>query len=197
MANYIDKEEFLNDIRAYKARKKLNPDEPISAYSANAIMMIANKLANRPNFIGYSYKQDMVSDGIYTCLKYFDKFDPDHTKFNPFGYFSQINFFAFLQRIAKEKKQTAIKGKILAKVPFDMFDVQDQDMDEDFKNSFTEFLQEHNHVELAPKKKKDKPKNIIEACFDGTDSDGDDISNMEVILSIMNDVDYDEEEVDE
>lgn len=187
MANYLDKTEFLNDIRAYKARKKLNPDEQISDYSANAIMQIANKLANRPNFIGYSYRQDMVSDAIYVCLKYFDKFDPDHAKYNPFGYFSQICWFAFLQRLAKEKKQTAIRGKILAQIPFNTFDVQDQDLDEDFKNSFTEFLQEHNHVELAPKMKNPKAKNVIEECFDGTETDVDDGPNIEVILSLAGD----------
>ena len=192
MANYLDKAEFLNNIREYKARKKLNPEEPISEYCANAIMMIANKLANRPNFIGYSYRSDMVSDGIYTCLKYFDKFDPDHAKFNPFGYFSQICWFAFLQRIAKEAKQTAIKGKILSMVPFGTFDVQDQDLDEDFKNSFTEFLQEHNHVELAPKSKKVKAMSVIEECFDGSEINVDDGPNIEMILSLASEDDDEE-----
>lgn len=191
MANYLNKTEFLNDIIAYKARKKLNPEEPISNYSANAIMQISNRLANRPNFIGYSYRSDMVSDGIFVCLKYFDKFDPTHAKLNPFGYFSQICWFAFLQRMAKEKKQVAIKGKILAMVPFDTFDVMEHDLDEEFKNSFTEFLQEHNHVELAPKMKKIKPKNVIENCFDGTEMDVDDGPNLEIILSLSVEEDID------
>lgn len=154
MSNYLDKEEFLRDIKAYKERKKHNPDEQISNYSANAIMMIATKLANRPNFSGYSYKQDMISDAIYTCLRYYDKFDPDHPKQNAFGYFTRIAWFSFLQRLTKEKKQVAIKSKILAQLPFDTFDVQDQDLDEDFKNSFTEFLQEHNYEVSLPVPKK-------------------------------------------
>lgn len=183
MANYCDKVTFLTDIRAYKERKKINPDEPISDYSARAIMMIAEKMANRPNFIGYSYRQDMISDAIYVCLKYFDKFDPTHIKFNPFGYFSQIVFFSFLQRIAKEKKQTSIKAKILAMTPFDLFDVQDQDVDEDFRNSFTEFLQEHNHVDIEPKKKAKKKKSMFEECLtdDMITVDGPEI---EVILAL-------------
>lgn len=189
MGNYVDKETFLADIKAYQIRKKDNPDEQIPNYSAMAINDIANKLANRPNFIGYSYRADMISDGIYVCLKYFDRYDPSHTKNNPFGYFSQICWFAFLQRIAKEKKQTAIKRKILAQVPFDLFDVQDQDMDEDFKNSFTEFLQEHNHAELAPKPKKTKSKNLIEECFDGSELEIDDGPNIEVILSLSKEED--------
>jgi len=172
MANYLDKNEFLSDIIAYKARKELNPDEQITDYSAKAIMMIAERLANRPNFSGYSYKQDMVSDAIYICLRYFDRFDPHHPTKNPFGYFSRIAWFAFLQRLAKEKKQVAIKGKILAMVPFDTFDVQDQDLDEGFKNSFTEFLQEHNHTEIDIKPvKKSKATSIMDDCLDDCASD--------------------------
>lgn len=143
--NYVDKATFLHDIREYHIRKSSNPDEPIPNYSANAILQIANKMANRPNFIGYSYRQDMVSDGVYVCLKYFDKFNPDLQTYNPFGYFSRCIWFAFLQRLAKEKKQTTIKSKILASAAFESFALQHIDSDEDFKNSFTEFLQDNNH----------------------------------------------------
>ena len=141
---YCDKVIFLNDIKEYQKRKAINPDEQIPDYSALSIMQIANKLAHRPNFIGYSYRDDMVSDAMYTCLKYFDRFDPSHVKNNPFGYFSQICWFAFLQRIAKEKRQSEIRKNILAKSVFETFSIQDIDADEDFKNSFTEFLQDHN-----------------------------------------------------
>ena len=154
MAFYVDKVEFINDIKEYHKRKKDNPNEPIPDYSAKAILQIANKIANRPNFIGYSYRGDMVSDGVYVCLKYFDKFDPDLATQNPFGYFSQVIWYAFLQRIAKEKKQTMIKSKILASAAFESFALQHMDTDEDFKNSFTEFLQENNYSmdtgEIAP-----------------------------------------------
>ena len=185
MANYVDKHTFLANIAAYKERKKINPEEQIPEYSCRAIMQMVERIASRPNFAGYSYRQDMVSDAIYVCLKYFDRYDVNHPQKNPFGYFSKIIWFAFLQRIAKEKKQTMIKSKILAQVPFDLFSIQDQDMDEDFKNSFTTFLQEHNHVELAPKSKKTKPKNIIEECMDDIEFD----PAIEVILSLSSDVD--------
>lgn len=145
MAMYCNKEEFLADIIAYHKRKETNPDEPIPEYSTKAIMQIATKLANRPNFIGYSYKDDMISDGIYVCLKYFDKFDVTHGKFNPFGYFSQTCWFAFLQRIAKEKRQSEIRRAILSKSVFETFSTQDVDNDEEFVNSFTTFLQDHNY----------------------------------------------------
>lgn len=191
MANYVDKDEFLADISAYQARKLINPDEQIPSYSAIAIKKMAEKIGNRPNFIGYSYKDDMVSDGIYVCLKYFDKFNPAKSQ-NPFGYFSQCIWFAFLQRIAKEKKQTAIRSKILASSAFDMFEVQDQDLDADFHNSYTTFLQEHNHSDFElpkPKKKKvsTKARNIMEIVGDVIEDDemtGEEIEAMEIALDL-------------
>lgn len=180
MANYCDKVTFLEDIKAYRERKKTNPDEPIPDYSAKSIMLISEKLANRPNFIGYSYRSDMISDGIYTCLKYFDSFDPNHSAANPFGYFSQICYFAFLQRLAKEKKQSSIKSKIIAQMPFDLFDVQDQDVDEDFRNSYTQFLQEHNTEEPSIKVK--KPRKSKKKDLD--DEEIKDKGTLEVILSM-------------
>jgi DNA-directed RNA polymerase specialized sigma24 family protein len=170
MANYVDKTEFLTDIGDYQLRKLSNPDEQIPEFSAICIKKMAEKIGNRPNFIGYSYKDDMVSDGIYVCLKYFDKFNPEKSS-NPFGYFSQCIWFAFLQRIAKEKRQTAIRSKILSSAAFEVFNVQGHDEDSEFQNSYTTFLQEHNHVETEViKVKKDKTKakgrNIMEIVED-------------------------------
>jgi hypothetical protein len=52
----------------------------------------------------------MIGDGIENCLMYFDNFNPEKSK-NPFAYFTQIIWYAFLRRIDKEKKQTYIKYK--------------------------------------------------------------------------------------
>lgn len=190
--NYVDKDEFLADIAEYQARKALNIDEQIPHYSAVCIKKMAEKIGNRPNFIGYSYKDDMVSDGIYICLKYFDKFNPAKSS-NPFGYFSQCIWFAFLQRIAKEKKQTAIRSKILASAAFEVFNVQGHDEDSDFQNSYTTFLQEHNHVE-TPKVKKDatkvkvKGRNIMEIVGDAIIDDDltpDQIEALEQLKTVI------------
>jgi len=60
------------------------------------------------------YKDDMVCDGIENCIQYIDNFDPAKSK-NPFAYFTQIVYFAFLRRIAKEKRQMEIRDKIIEK----------------------------------------------------------------------------------
>ena len=49
---------------------------------------------------------------VENCIQYIDNFDPEKSK-NPFAYFTQIIYYAFLRRIQKEKKQLEIKGKIL------------------------------------------------------------------------------------
>ena len=54
----------------------------------------------------------MICDGIENCLQYIDNFDPERSS-NPFAYFTQIIYYAFLRRIQKEKKQLEIKQKLL------------------------------------------------------------------------------------
>jgi len=64
------------------------------------------------------FKDDMICDGIENCLQYIDNFDPQKSS-NPFAYFTQIIYFAFLRRIQREKKQLDIKTRILEKSGFD------------------------------------------------------------------------------
>ena len=62
--------------------------------------------------MNYPFREDMICDGIENCLQYIDNFDPEKSS-NPFAYFTQIIYYAFLRRIQKEKKQLEIKQKIL------------------------------------------------------------------------------------
>ena len=73
-------------------------------------MKIATHLSYKPNFINYTFREEMVADGVENCLQYIDNFNPDKSK-NPFAYFTQIIYFAFLRRIQKEKKYLYIKYK--------------------------------------------------------------------------------------
>ena len=114
--HYVSNKDFL---AAIVERKKLiaeaeasgeNPPQ-ISNYLGECILKIANHLSYRPNFINYTYREEMISDGIENCLQYIDRFDPEVSK-NPFSYFTQIIYFAFVRRITKEKKQQSIKEKL-------------------------------------------------------------------------------------
>lgn len=115
--HYIDNKTLLNTLIQYKkevkaSKKKGLPRPRIPNYIGECFFMIANRLSTKPNFINYTYRDDMVSDGIENCIVYIDNFDPEKSS-NPFAYFTQIIYFAFLRRIYKEKKQLYIKHKSL------------------------------------------------------------------------------------
>jgi hypothetical protein len=113
--HYINNEDFLKALVEYKescilAKKKELPKPEIPNYIGECFMKIAEGLSHKPNFINYTYRDEMMSDGIENCLMYFDNFDPSKSK-NPFAYFTQIIYYAFLRRIQKEKKQMYVKYK--------------------------------------------------------------------------------------
>lgn len=113
--NYINNKTLYSAMIHYKAELKeaerLEKTKPIVPnYIGQSIMLICNNLAKKPNFSGYTYKEEMISDGVIDCISAVDNFNPDKTN-NPFAYFTQIAWNAFLRRIQKEKKQTYIKHK--------------------------------------------------------------------------------------
>jgi len=79
----------------------------------------------RPNFSNYIYRQDMVMDAVENCVIYCHRFDPEKSK-NPFSYFTQVCWYAFIRRIGKEKRQIEICDKIISKSGFEEFFVGDQ-----------------------------------------------------------------------
>jgi DNA-directed RNA polymerase specialized sigma24 family protein len=113
--NYVNNKDLLEAIIVYKKQCKEAEDsgdeQPrVPNYIGECIYQIATRLATKPNFSGYSYKDDMISDGIENCLQYMHNFDPEKSS-NPFAYFTQIIWYAFLRRIQKEKKQMYIRFK--------------------------------------------------------------------------------------
>ena len=130
--HYVNNKEFLAALEVYIAqvnRAKLNDKEPpqIPRYIGECFLKIANHLSYKPNFVNYMFKDDMICDGIANSVRYIHNFNPEKSK-NPFAYFTQIIYYAFLRRISQEKKQLEIKNKILEKSNFDeVFDSNDLD----------------------------------------------------------------------
>ena len=115
--HYVDNKEFLRAMIEFKGKCKVAKDNeedqpPVSNYIGECFLKIATHLSYRPNFINYTYRDDMISDGIENCLQYVSNFNPEKSN-NPFAYFTQIIYYAFLRRIAKEKKQTHVRNKII------------------------------------------------------------------------------------
>ena len=113
--NYVNNAKLYQEMIEYKrqveeAKELSKPKPQVSNYIGECILLIANRLSMKPNFMNYSYREEMICDGIENCLMYIDNFNPNKTD-NPFAYFTQIIYFAFIRRIGKEKKQMYIKHK--------------------------------------------------------------------------------------
>lgn len=108
--HYVNNKDFYEAIVVYKNKFAENPNTKIPDYVGQCILAICNKLSTKPNFIGYSFRDEMVADGIENCIASVNGFNPEKSS-NPFAYFTQIAWNAFIRRISKEKKQQYIKHK--------------------------------------------------------------------------------------
>ena len=129
--HYIDNKEFHEAMIEWKelckeAEEAGEEKPPVTNYIGECFLKIANGLSYRPNFINYTYRSEMVSDGIENCLQYIHNFDPEKSK-NPFAYFTQIIYYAFLRRIQKEKKQAHIKNKMIEKQQYETYTTNEGD----------------------------------------------------------------------
>ena len=79
--HYVDNAKFLEAMveykRDYNLAVKNNKELPaVSEYLGSVFLKIAQRLSFRPNFINYTFRDDMIADGIENCLQYIDNFDP-------------------------------------------------------------------------------------------------------------------------
>lgn len=164
--NYVNNAEFYQAMVDYKqacrdAEESGDELPRIPNYIGECIYEIANRLSYKPNFINYSYRDDMISDGIENAVMCVRNFDPDKSK-NPFAYFTQVIYFAFIRRIQKEKKQLYVKHKVVENsvmtgTAFNSSDHSDVgganyiDLNNDYMNNFVE-----NYEASMEKKKKVK-----------------------------------------
>ena len=154
--HYVDNAKFLQAMKDWKEQCKdaeeAGDETPrISDYIGECFLKIANHLSYRPNFINYTFRDDMISDGIENCLQYMDNFNPDKSN-NPFAYFTQIIYYAFIRRIQKEKKQIQIKSKLIANTGVENMMDQLQGDDQQYQSQLLDFLQ-RNLKEEEPTKK--------------------------------------------
>tara|TARA_B100001996_G_scaffold108947_1_gene82354 strand:+ start:720 stop:1196 length:477 start_codon:yes stop_codon:yes gene_type:complete len=121
--HYVNNKELLEAMVVYRKKcaiaKEKGIDPPrISNYLGDCFLKIATHLSYKPNFVNYMFREDMIGDGIENCVQYIHNFNPQKSS-NPFAYFTQIIYYAFLRRIQKEKKQLEIKTKIIEKTGYD------------------------------------------------------------------------------
>ena len=135
--HYVNNRDFTDAVIEYctevQACRKEGKKEPtVTNYLAESLLKINERLSHKSNFVRYTYREEMVMDGVENCLKALANFDPTAAtrggKPNAFGYFTQISWYAFLRRIQKEKRQQDLKLKYIAESGLDEFMV---DPDED------------------------------------------------------------------
>ena len=161
--HYVNNKEFTAAVAEYvvqiKAAKDADKTPPrMSEYIGECVYKIATRLSTRPNFINYTYRDEMICDAIENCIQYLGNFNIEKSS-NAFAYVTQICYYAFLRRIQKEKKQVFIKQKSIMEsdVSLESFQTIDGRYDPALTNTNVEWLKENmNHVNYEPRKTKKK-----------------------------------------
>ena len=153
--HYVDNKKFLEAMiehrdKIEKAEKRGRKKPEVTNYIGECFLKIANHLSYRPNFINYTFRDDMISDGIENCLQYMNNFNPEKSK-NPFAYFTQIIYYAFIRRIQKEKKHMQIKSKLIANAGVENMMDQLAGDDAQYQSQLLDYLQ--RNLKEEPTKK--------------------------------------------
>ena len=129
-AHYVNNKEFSQAVMDYAVecrdcREKEKQVPKVTDYIARCFIKISEGLSHRPNFVRYTYREEMVMDAVENCLRAIGNYKIETAtrtgKPNAFSYFTQICYYAFIRRIMKEKKQQDIKFKFIEKMGIDDF----------------------------------------------------------------------------
>ena len=137
--------EYVKEVRIAKANEEQLPI--VTNYIASCFLKIAEGLSHKSNFIRYTYREEMVMDAVENCLKAIENYNLETAtrtgKPNAFAYFTQITWYAFLRRIAKEKKQQDIKLKYLTSSALETFvEVEGDTLANSVAQQFVDFLKD-------------------------------------------------------
>lgn len=158
--HYVNNKDFTaavveHNLSVKDAVAKGKTPPRMTEYIGECIYKIATRLSTRPNFINYTYRDEMICDAIENCLQYINNFNPEKSN-NAFAYITQICYYAFLRRIQKEKKQVFIKQQMTMDITAETFDTIDGDTS-GMSNTNVEWMQENmTQVQYEPRKSKRK-----------------------------------------
>ena len=149
--HYVNNADFSQAVVEYvktvqEAKKNEEQLPIVTDYIAQCFLRIAEGLSHKSNFIRYTYREEMVMDAVENCLKAIENYDIEAAtrtgKPNAFAYFTQITWYAFLRRIAKEKKQQDVKLKYLTQSGIENFIDNDlgDDMSQQVAGAFVDTL---------------------------------------------------------
>ena len=139
--HYVNNKEFSQAVVDYvtsviEARDNEEDEPKVTNYIGTCFLKIAEGLSHKPNFFSYTYREEMVMDAVENCIKAIMNYDIKKATRtglpNAFAYFTQISYYAFLRRIAKEKKQQEIKERYIDFAGTDAFADFDDACDSEF-----------------------------------------------------------------
>ena len=138
--HYVNNREFSYAVVDYVKSVQLAESEgreppKVTNYIASCFLKISEGLSHKSNFIRYTYREEMVMDAVENCLKAIHNYNIEAATRtgnpNAFAYFTQICYYAFLRRIAKEKKQQDVKFKYIENAGIEDFIHYDPSMSGD------------------------------------------------------------------
>ena len=140
--HYVNNKEFLAAMTEYRtarvAAEEAGETPPrVSNYIGECFVKIANHLAYKSNFVNYTFREEMILDGIENCITYINNFDPAKSS-NPFAYFTQITYYAFLRRIQTEKKQLDAKYRYIQSL--DLQNMMEERAADGGSNEYLEYM---------------------------------------------------------
>ena len=178
---YVDNAKFSTAVVDYctiveKARSNEKEIPKVPDYIAHCFLRIAEGLSHKANFIRYTYREEMVMDAVENCLKAIGNYNLEAAtrsgKPNAFAYFTQITWYAFLRRIAKEKKQQDIKIKYLTTSGLEEFIVNTEGESTHVVGAFVDSLKDRiekvrgHDAQIKTFAKKQKKKRTVVADSD-------------------------------
>ncbi len=163
---YLDKTQMRDALREHRdaclaAEAEGKDTPPVSDYLGECFLNIAKGLAMKHNFRDYSFIQDMIMDGVMTCLKNIRSYDPDMisertgTLVSPLSYFTQVCFWAFVNRLKKEEDQAAVKWSMFLDMDVNAY-TNDADDEGDFQMNMAEWMSKLGPQKLLEKREKER-----------------------------------------
>lgn len=187
--HYVNNKDFSLAVVEYvktvqEAERNQEEIPKVTDYIAVSFLRIAEGLSHKANFIRYTYREEMVMDAVENCLKAINNYDIEAATRsgnpNAFAYFTQICWYAFLRRIAKEKKQQDIKLKYISQSPFDEFALADADelsiqaahmFVDQLKGKIDQLKEKDTYFDAIVKEEKKKERKKRDVAASSTDSD--------------------------
>lgn len=179
--DYIDNKEFHAVMVKWNekcaealAQGKERPRLP--DYFGWAVQTIAENFSSKPNYSGYTYRDEMIADGVESCIRYAHSYDVTRPEQNPLAYFTKTINYAFFDRIEREHKQQYVKAKYMRQNNHVI-------TDDEMLNGFDDFIVKYE-AKMAARKAKAAERKAQKIIDETTLLYADDEDAMDDVISL-------------